>query len=185
MIATLLKIFVTNLRRDRVALAMAFLLPVLFFSIFANVFGAQRDPTRKVNVAVADDDQSVLSGKLVKALRAEESLAVRTTTEKDGKGAPLTRATAEATAMRLLERVGIPQKASDYPAQLSGGQQQMLAVGRGLMGKPKLLLLDEVAAGLTDAEVEDMARLIRRLRDELDDSRCAYVSRQVPWIYST
>ncbi len=58
MIGTLLKIFVTNLKRDRVALMMVFLLPVIFFSIFANVFGAQRDPTRKVNVALADDDHS-------------------------------------------------------------------------------------------------------------------------------
>ena len=37
-----------------------------------------------------------------------------------------------------------------------------------LATRPKLLLLDEVAAGLTEAEIEDMARLIRRLRDELD-----------------
>jgi ABC-2 type transport system permease protein len=95
MIATLLRIFVTNLKRDRVALMMVFLLPIIFFSIFANVFGAQRDPTRKVNVALADDDHSPFSAKLSKGLIAEGSLAVRTTTEKDGKGDPLTRATAE------------------------------------------------------------------------------------------
>ncbi len=95
MIATLLKISFTNLRRDRVAQAMTFLLPILFFSIFANVFGAQRDPTRKVNVALADDDHSPFSAKLTKALIAEGSLAVRTTTEKDGKGEPLTRDSAE------------------------------------------------------------------------------------------
>ena len=132
MIATLLKIFVTNLRRDRVALAMAFLLPVLFFSIFANVFGAQRDPTRKVNVAVADDDQSVLSGKLVKALRAEESLAVRTTTEKDGKGAPLTRATAEA-----LVRDGVVPVAIVFPKGL--GDNVSLFGNEGSAVKVQLL----------------------------------------------
>jgi branched-chain amino acid transport system ATP-binding protein len=37
-----------------------------------------------------------------------------------------------------------------------------------LATRPRMLLLDEVAAGLTEAEIEDMARLIRRLRDELD-----------------
>jgi ABC-2 type transport system permease protein len=95
MIATLLKIFSTNLRRDRVAQAMVFLLPILFFSIFANVFGQQRDPTRKVNVALADEDHSAFSMKLSKALMAEGSLAIRTTTEKDGKGDPLTRESAE------------------------------------------------------------------------------------------
>jgi ABC-2 type transport system permease protein len=95
MIPTLLKIFVTNLRRDRVALMMVFLLPILFFSIFANVFGQQRDPTRKVNVALADEDHSPFSNKLAKGLSAEGSLAIRTTTEKDGKGALLTAETAE------------------------------------------------------------------------------------------
>ncbi len=95
MIGTLLKISFTNLRRDRVAQAMMFLLPILFFSIFANVFGAQRDPTRKVNLALADEDHSAFSTKLAKALMAEGSLAIRTTTEKDGKGTPLTRESAE------------------------------------------------------------------------------------------
>lgn len=95
MIGTMLKVSFTNLRRDRVAQAMTFLLPVLFFSIFANVFGAQRDPTRKVNVALADEDHSPFSTKLARALVAEGSLAVRTTTEKEGKGDVLTRASAE------------------------------------------------------------------------------------------
>jgi len=95
MIGTLLKIFSTNLRRDRVSLAMVFLLPILFFSIFANVFGNERDPTRKVNVALADEDHSAFSMKLAKALAAEGSLAVRTTTKKDGTGEPLTRQSAE------------------------------------------------------------------------------------------
>lgn len=95
MIRTLLNISFTNLRRDRVAQAMTFLLPVLFFSIFANVFGAQRDPTKKVSVAVADEDQSAFSKRLVKALAAEGGLAVRLTASKDGTGDPLTRTTAE------------------------------------------------------------------------------------------
>lgn len=113
MVRTLLKIFVTNLRRDRVALMMVFLLPILFFSIFANVFGAQRDPTRKVNVAVADDDHSPFSAKLATALAAEGSLAIRTTTEKAGKGEPLTRATAE-----RLVRDGIVPVAVVFPKGL-------------------------------------------------------------------
>jgi branched-chain amino acid transport system ATP-binding protein len=43
-----------------------------------------------------------------------------------------------------------------------------LEIGMALSTRPKILLLDEVAAGLTEIEVEEMARLIRRLRDELD-----------------
>jgi ABC-2 type transport system permease protein len=95
MIGTLLKVSFTNLRRDRVAQAMTFLLPVLFFSIFANVFGAQRDPTRKITIAIADDDHSPFSMRLAKALASEGSLSVRTTSEKDGAGVPLTRESAE------------------------------------------------------------------------------------------
>ena len=77
------------------------------------MFGAQRDPTRKVNVAVADDDHSALSAKLVAALRAEGSLAVRATAEKDGTGAPLTRESAEA-----LVRDGVVPVAIVFPKGL-------------------------------------------------------------------
>ena len=47
-------------------------------------------------------------------------------------------------------------------------QQRLLEIGMALATRPRLLLLDEVAAGLTEGEIEDMARLIRRMRDELD-----------------
>lgn len=95
MIGTLLKVSFINLRRDRVVQAMTFLLPVLFFSIFALVFGQQSDPTRKVNVALVDEDQSEFSQALAKAFIAEKALAVRTTAKSDGTGDALDRAAAE------------------------------------------------------------------------------------------
>jgi branched-chain amino acid transport system ATP-binding protein len=58
---------------------------------------------------------------------------------------------------RLLERVA--QKAGT----LSGGEQQMLAIGRGLMAEPRLLILDEPSLGLSPLLVEEMFTLIRRL----------------------
>jgi branched-chain amino acid transport system ATP-binding protein len=53
-------------------------------------------------------------------------------------------------------------------AAITPSQQRLLEIGMALATRPKLQLLDEVAAGLTEAEVDAMAQLIRRLRDELD-----------------
>ena len=61
---------------------------------------------------------------------------------------------------RLRERVA--QKAGT----MSGGEQQMLAIGRGLMAEPRLLILDEPSLGLSPILVEEMFTLIRRLRDD-------------------
>jgi branched-chain amino acid transport system ATP-binding protein len=65
-----------------------------------------------------------------------------------------------ATFPRLAERV--TQKAGT----MSGGEQQMLAIGRGMMAEPRLLILDEPSLGLSPLLVEEMFALIRRLHDE-------------------
>jgi ABC-2 type transport system permease protein len=96
MIGTLMRIGWLNLKRDRVAQALTFLLPILFFSIFATVFGNQADPTRRVRVALVDEDGSRYSGKLVKALQAEGGLRVQLTADPAGSGPALDRASAEA-----------------------------------------------------------------------------------------
>jgi ABC-2 type transport system permease protein len=79
MIPTLVRIYWTSLRRDRVAQAMTFLLPVMFFSIFALVFGQRgRGGLQRVPVAIADLDRSETSQRLIRALQREPSLLVRT-----------------------------------------------------------------------------------------------------------
>ena len=93
MIATLLRAGWLNLRRDRVAQALTFLLPIVFFSIFASVFGGQSSGTSRIRVAVIDEDHSELSARIIAGLEKESGLRVRRTTED---GAALTAATAEA-----------------------------------------------------------------------------------------
>jgi ABC-2 type transport system permease protein len=96
MILTLVRVSWTNLRRDRVAQALTFLLPIIFFSIFATVFGSQgQNSTARIRIAVVDEDGSELSRRIVQGLGQEKSLRVRTTVDAEGKGAPLDRTTGE------------------------------------------------------------------------------------------
>jgi general L-amino acid transport system ATP-binding protein len=72
---------------------------------------------------------------------------------------------AEATAMRLLERVRIPEQARKYPAQLSGGQQQRVAIARALAMQPRVMLFDEPTSALDPemiAEVLDTMKALAR-----------------------
>jgi len=87
-----------GLRRDRGALALSFILPIGFFSIFAVIFGGQRDTTPKISVLVVDEDHSAASQSLVRDLEREGSLRVKTKPEpKQGTEQPeYTAATAEA-----------------------------------------------------------------------------------------
>ena len=71
-------------------------------------------------------------------------------------------------AARILQLIGLSQQAALPAGAITPSQQRLLEIGMALATRPRMLLLDEVAAGLTESEIEEMARLIRRLRDELD-----------------
>ncbi len=71
-------------------------------------------------------------------------------------------------AAGILRLIGLSEQVALPAGAITPSQQRLLEIGMALATRPRLLLLDEVAAGLTEAEIEDMARLIRRLRDELD-----------------
>lgn len=68
----------------------------------------------------------------------------------------MSKAEADATADRLLERVGIAAQAEKYPAQLSGGQQQRVAIARALAMDPKIMLFDEPTSALDPEMVNEV-----------------------------
>ena len=118
MLLTLIRIAWLNLKRDRVAQALTFLLPIIFFSIFASVLGNQRDTASRVRLAVVDEDRSDYSQKLVAALRQEGGLRVRTHAAADGTGPELTRAAADT----LVKNGGV-QVAVVLPKGLGQGRR--------------------------------------------------------------
>lgn len=137
MITTLLRISWTNLKRDRVAQALTFLLPILFFSIFASVFGNQGgNSTSRVRIAVVDEDGSEMSRRVVEGLRAESALRVRTTADADGKGAALDRAAAE----RLVQNGDVP-----VAVILPKGLGETAAAFGSSTGAPRIQLLADVS----------------------------------------
>src|SRR5882724_8853628 len=73
----------------------------------------------------------------------------------------VSRGEAEKTARRLLERVGIPQRADYYPANLSGGQQQRVAIARALAMSPQVMLFDEPTSAL-DPELRREVLIVMR-----------------------
>ena len=70
---------------------------------------------------------------------------------------------AKEIADELLEKVGIPDRAGNYPSQLSGGQQQRIAIARALAMKPKVMLFDEATSALDPETVGGVLELMKEL----------------------
>ena len=81
---------------------------------------------------------------------------VRKTSKKD----------AEDVALKLLERVGLADKANMYPDSLSGGQKQRVAIARALAMKPKVMLFDEPTSALDPEMVREVLDVMKSLADE-------------------
>lgn len=73
---------------------------------------------------------------------------------------------AEEKALKLLERIGLPEKKDAYPSSLSGGQKQRIAIARSLMMNPEVMLFDEPTSALDPEMVGEVLSLIKELADE-------------------
>ncbi|MEX2551391.1 MAG: amino acid ABC transporter ATP-binding protein [Actinomycetota bacterium] len=73
---------------------------------------------------------------------------------------------ANAAALKILERVGIEDKADRYPAELSGGQQQRAAIARALAMEPKLMLFDEPTSALDPEMIKEVLDVMVQLASE-------------------
>jgi ABC-2 type transport system permease protein len=119
LISAIVRTAVVSLRRDRGALALSFILPVVFFSIFAVIFGGRRSTTPKIRVLVVDEDHSRTSQRLVQGLQQEGSLVVKTRPEpvKGAEQPEYTATTAEAAVKQGAAPVAviIPRGFGDNP----------------------------------------------------------------------
>ncbi len=73
---------------------------------------------------------------------------------------------ADEIAMKLLERVGMPDKAGAYPAKLSGGQQQRVAIARALAMQPEIMLFDEPTSALDPEMINEVLEVMSDLAGE-------------------
>ncbi|MBR5172804.1 MAG: amino acid ABC transporter ATP-binding protein [Phascolarctobacterium sp.] len=78
----------------------------------------------------------------------------------------INKAEAEATAKMYLEKVGLADKANNYPEQLSGGQQQRVAIARALCMKPKVMLFDEPTSALDPEMINEVLDVMKALANE-------------------
>ncbi len=203
MISSIVRTAFVSLRRDRGALALSFILPVVFFSIFAVIFGGRRDSTHKIKVIVVDEDHSRASERLVKGLKQEGSLVVKTRPEpaKGTEQPEYTAATAETAVKEGTAPVAVivphgfgenpiafgPPDANRPTIQLLEDSSDMIApqMIAGLLQKVAMTSMpdvmaeqgskyfDQFAGGLTREQSERLNDGIRLLRERQDSGAAA------------
>lgn len=121
----------------------------------ANIAGKSAHKIAKMGIMQSPEGRHVLVG-----LTVEENLRVGGYNVKD-----------KAQLERNFERVytlfpRLKERAKQQSSTLSGGEQQMLAIGRALMGSPKLLILDEPSLGLAPLLIKDIFETLKKIKEE-------------------
>ena len=106
---------------------------------------------------------------------ALENITITMTLEKK-----IPQAEADKIAMDLLEKVGIPDKAGEYPGKLSGGQKQRLAIVRAMAIEPDVMLFDEPTSALDPEMVKEVLMVIKQLADS--GMTCVIVTHEMGFI---
>jgi polar amino acid transport system ATP-binding protein len=126
--------------------------------------------------SIVVDDQEITNGKIdVNALRRKIGIVfqaynlfphmtvLQNVTLAPRKVRDISHAQARERARALLDRIGLLDKAEEFPDRLSGGQQQRVAIARALAMEPKLMLLDEITSALDPQLVSEVLNLVREL----------------------
>jgi ABC-2 type transport system permease protein len=196
LIAAIVRTAIVSLRRDRGALALSFILPVVFFSIFAVIFGGRRNTTPRVTLLVVDEDHSGASERLVQGLKQEGSLVVETRPAplKGAEQPEYTAATAEAAVKAGTAPVAViipqgfganpisfgPSDASRPKVQLLEDSSDLVApqVVSGLLQKIAMTSLPDVMAEQGSKYIDQFAGgLTREQRNRIEQS-LAYLRKQ-------
>ena len=195
-----------SLRRDGGALALSFVLPVVFFSIFAVIFAGHRDTTPQIHALVVDEDHSYASERLVQGLKQEASLVVKTRPEpvKNAEQPEYNAATAEIAVKEAVASIAViiphgfgqnpisfgPADSNRPTIQLLEDSSDMIApqMVAGLLQKVAMTSLpdvmaeqgskyfDQFAGGLTAEQRDRMNEGIRQLRERQERGATTPVS---------
>jgi putative ABC transport system ATP-binding protein len=116
--------------------------------------------TKRTRLRATDIGFVFQSFNLVLTLTAVENVALA------AQYAAVPRAAARTAALECLDLVGLADRADHRPAELSGGEQQRIAIARALVNRPKLVIGDEPTGNLDSARTADVLRLLRKLNQE-------------------
>lgn len=136
------------------------------FNLFNNMNVLKNITLAPVHVGLQDLRKAKIKNfgtRFANLFRSKDKKRALITIEKNAKQI---RSEAKENAMRLLERIGLADKANVYPSTLSGGQRQRIAIVRALAMNPKVMLFDEPTSALDPEMVGEVLALIKELANE-------------------